>query len=141
MASAAAEKKEKITAIVLPIEFVALKGSEPQPEVTAAAKEKLEHCLTSWPTHATGAFEPKPLPLLSDQEAAVLAEHLGSLKTHVYALADYAREEVRTGFAKDLCPGYSIGPGLSLHRRANRCGSARIRLWGQSSWQASRRHP
>jgi len=111
-APAAAQKKERVAAIVLPIEFVALKGSEPLPEVTAAAKEKLEHSY-QLAYARNGAFDPKPPPELNEQETAVLAEHLSSLRSHVYAFAHY-RIEVKKGFGDDVSPGYSIGPGLSF---------------------------
>jgi hypothetical protein len=111
-AMAAEKKKERIPAIVLPLEFVAFKGSNPLPEVTAAAKEKLEHSY-QLAYARNGAFDPMPPPPMSEQESAVLAEHLGFLKAHVIAYAHY-RDAVSRKWMKDISPGYSIGPGLSF---------------------------
>jgi len=127
-ASAAAPKKATapVSAIVLPIEFAAIKGTfkgaEPLPEVTAAAKEQLERSYKlAFARH--GAFQPLPMPELSADESVLLAEKLAYVRAQVAAYSWYRLASERR-WIRDESPAYSVGPGLAF--LAERGGSDRL---------------
>lgn len=112
---------QKTAAIVLPVDFKALKksvdGLVPMPEVQSEATAQLERSL-KLAFARIGAFEPVPPPAMSAAESATLDEHLTLIKMLVMARVydDHPRSAAP--------PNFSVGKGLSF--LAERTGTERL---------------
>lgn len=123
--AAGRQPKERIAAIVLPIDFsvisVGIKGAELLPDPTALARDKLDHSMTL-AVSRTASFTPVALPTLSAEDTATFKEHIAFTRANVLSRA---RDVLANPFpGVNEPPRYSIGPALAF--LAERTGAERL---------------